>query len=71
MTKIECPSCKADGDKVIYMGIPVKLCMNENCNTVWGFWSFIMTWIPFNGYFTVYEGNYFVELFYWIFDNEK
>jgi len=61
----KCPECGCEADKVIYMGFPMKLCPNERCNTLWGFWS----WIPciwFNGWFMKYKGCYFDALIAWL-----
>lgn len=56
--------------KVIYAGFPMLLCENEDCNTVKGFWSFILDF-HFNGYFIGYEGNYFKGLYYFLFRGDE
>jgi hypothetical protein len=61
-----CPVCGAHGVKVLYMGIPMKFCMDESCALVWGFWSGLMRHLPFNGMFFIYEGNYFEALYWWL-----
>lgn len=64
----KCPACKAEATKVIYFGMPMYLCSEEYCNTVWGFWS----WIPamrFNGAFMEYAGSYWLALWTWLFKN--
>ena len=48
------------------MGMPMRLCLDDYCYTVWGFWS----WVPcvwFNGWFMKYEGWYVVALWHWLF----
>ncbi len=63
-----CPSCKSKGTKALYAGIPVKICTNDigECYLVWGFFSPLLTIIPFNGWFFTYEGNYFAALWEWL-----
>lgn len=63
----KCPTCGKPMLRVIYYGLPHYLCEDEYCNTVCGFWNNITVWLPFNGNFFVYEGNYFKGLFQWLF----
>lgn len=61
----ECPLCKDVQIKVIYAGFPFKLCCNEDCFNVTGFWS----WVPhiyFNGIFFPYVGSYWQNLYAWL-----
>ena len=51
--------------KVIYMGIPVRLCSNEMCSTVFGPWAWLMNLVPFNGWFFLYNGPYLKALWQW------
>lgn len=61
--EIKCPSCKKKATKVIYMGLPMRLCDDtENCSTLFGFWSFIVLITPFNGVFLTYTGSYWSAL---------
>ena len=63
---MKCPACGEDGSKVIYYGLPMKLCLA--CHTLWGWWSsFVASW-PYNGVMFHYEGSYIVGLWHWIFD---
>ena len=39
----------------------MKLCLNENCSTIWGFWSWIPT-LMFDGIFWGYSDSYFGAL---------
>ncbi|HDH51247.1 MAG TPA: hypothetical protein ENH31_00485 [Nitrospirae bacterium] len=71
VNKLRCPTCYWEGTKALYAGIPIKLCTNEECSTVWGFWSFLITLLPFNGWFFAYEGNYFIALWDWLFGREE
>ena len=62
----DCPRCSEESAKVIYMGFPMRLCSDDECNTLWGFWS----WVPlpwFNGCFLEYEGSYWAALWHWMF----
>lgn len=63
---MKCKSCKKRMVRVIYTGLPVWLCSDDECNTVDGFWSFIMDYIPFNGMFMTYKGSYWKALWHWI-----
>lgn len=63
---MNCPTCKSTSVKVIYMGIPVRLCWDEDCATVFGFWAWLMDLIPFNGYFMKYDGSYPAALWHWL-----
>lgn len=61
----KCNNCEGKLIKVIYAGLPMKLCENESCNSVYGFWSFVPE-LYFNGYFVAYEGSYFKALWFWL-----
>jgi len=51
--------------KVIYMGLPMSLCSDGNCNCLWGFWSIVpCCW--FNGCFMEYDGSYWEALWVWL-----
>lgn len=63
----ECPLCKKTGDTVIYLGFPMYLCSDDQCNAVWGFWCWVVE-IYFNGYFHVYYGSYCDALWEWLFE---
>ena len=67
----KCPACGSESVKVLYAGIPARLCVNEECRTLWGIFSIVITWLPFNGWFFFYEGNYFTALFHWLFGKGK
>ena len=64
-----CPSCQLSTKKVIYAGLPMKLCYN--CLTLFGFWSWVVESevLPFNGVFLQYEGSYLKALWHWATDN--
>lgn len=65
MTDIKCPECGGEASKIIYAGIPAKLCLSEDCIWLWGTLSILITFFPFNGVFFLYEGNYFIALVAW------
>ena len=68
LRKPRCPRCDCEAHKVIYLGLPMKLCSDEPCRCLWGFWS----WVPvlwFNGGFMEYEGSYWPALWHWLFGN--
>lgn len=62
-----CPSCGAKGFKVIYLGLPMKLCSDESCSCLWGFFS-SAAFLSHNGFFLPYEGSYLIALYHWLFD---
>lgn len=66
-----CPLCESDYVKVIYYGMPMRLCEKETCSCLFGFWSFIADHLPFNGFLYVYEGRYLPALWRWLVDGEQ
>ena len=65
-----CPACHLPSKKVIYAGLPMRLCYN--CLTLFGFWSWVVereALLPFNGVFMQYEGSYLVALWHWATDD--
>lgn len=65
--KNACPHCGKEGWYVIYYGLPSKLCADEVCGAHWGFWARMTYWLPFNGFFFVYEkGQYWRSLKQWL-----
>lgn len=65
-----CPLCKSGPIKVIYYGLPVLLCENENCSCMFGFWSYVTDMFPFTGVMMGYEGSYWPALWHWLFGGE-
>jgi hypothetical protein len=62
--------------KVIYMGIPFRAILKDDEVTGVGPIAWIMDklfqlGLPFDGWVHVYEGNYFVALYHWLFDEEE
>lgn len=67
-----CPKCRTqvDVEKVMYMGFPMYLCDDPECDyCVFGFWSWILEYVPFNGMFFFYQGSYLSGLWHWLFKN--
>lgn len=53
MRRRGCPRCNSTGWRVLYAGIPLRLCPDPDCCCVWGFWSWLFFLLPFNGMFFV------------------
>jgi hypothetical protein len=75
-----CPTCEQPAAKVIAAGMPMKLCQNENCNTVFGepFCSiYIYCVAPIEGMFNdefaflIYEGSYLKALWDWFMTEDE
>lgn len=80
-----CEDCKEELARVIYMGLPMKMCFDDKDQHempyILGFWSFIFFMkipftdidisIPCNGVFTEYSGPYWLGLLNWIFQWEE
>lgn len=65
----QCPRCGSSYIKVIYYGLPHRLCEDHQCNTLFGFWSDLTEKFPFNGFFLAYSGSYWPALLKWLFGN--
>jgi hypothetical protein len=63
---ISCPRCDRSADKVIYYGLPMRLCESEYCACLFGRWAWIALLLPFNGLFFVYRCSYPVALWIWL-----
>ena len=60
-----CDICGEFNHKMIYMGAPMKICANDDCRNLSGFWS----WIPlihFDGHIMIYTGDYLGALKDWL-----
>jgi hypothetical protein len=64
--EIRCPLCGDEVLDVVYMFLPHKLCCNEECNCLFGFWENITKHFPFDGFFVAYEHSYLRALFTYI-----
>lgn len=65
-----CPLCGKEPYKIIYYGMPTYFCKNEDCNCLYGFWSFIYDRLPFNGMLYIYDDRYLKALYRWLFGIE-
>ncbi|MFN3200015.1 MAG: hypothetical protein ACE366_16585 [Bradymonadia bacterium] len=70
MTTDQCPSCGAHQHRVVYYGLPHRLCSNEQCSRLDG-WPCVLTeHLPFTGrllvYVSPYVRNYWRALWSWL-----
>lgn len=63
-----CPLCGAPPDKLMYLGLPMKLCSDERCSCLWGFWSFVAVHCQLNdgGWMFVTYDRYWPALWAWL-----
>ena len=66
-----CPICGADSQKVIYVGLPMRLCVNGECNGLFGVFASVAGWLPIatdDGEFAfmAYDGWYVIALWRWL-----
>lgn len=66
-----CPGCGGRADKVIYLGLPMRLCSDvDGCACLSGFWSFVAFAFPIHDgehfAFMVYDGSYWSALRVWL-----
>lgn len=63
---LTCPGCKGEAWRVIYYGLPHRLCADEDCARIWGWASWLTAWLPFNGLLLRYRGGYWSALWRWL-----
>jgi hypothetical protein len=63
-----CPVCGERMSKVIYAGLPGKIC--GSCTIFMGMASYAAM-AAFTGHMMVYEGSYWVALWHWLFDDKE
>lgn len=62
----KCPRCGSGSLKVIYAGLPGRICTREQaCSTMWGMASWA-AFLFFNGVLLVYSGSYWTALWHWL-----
>ena len=68
---MKCPVCGSEANKILLGVFPMKMCSNEECGCVWGFWSTVGPWLydhlgPKNGgwLFMTYIGGYWKALWH-------
>lgn len=77
-----CPLCKKrSGVRVMAFALPMKFCLNMNCNCLWGEpFATIYTLVvsPIEGFFNegfsflpYKKGEYFKTLWHWLFHNHE
>lgn len=58
-----CPLCgNGYSAKVMYAGLPARLCGDDSCNCLFGGLSWLIIYLPFNGVFMVYKDSYWKAL---------
>jgi hypothetical protein len=67
-----CPICDGETHKVIYMGLPGRLCFDGGCCCLTGLAAYAPpvaseTWDGPMFAFMIYDGSYWVALFRWLF----
>jgi len=65
---VKCPLCSTESVKVVYYGLPHRLCGNDECNYLWGWFDWLTTRLPFNGVMMTYEAGYWRALWAWLTD---
>ena len=63
---MKCKRCSGETCRIIYMGLPGRMCVNDECASVWGMASWAMS-IWFNGYVAIYEGAFLPNWWHWMF----
>jgi len=53
-----CPYCHADSTPVLYMGLPMRVCVNPEFHHVFSGFAWIMDYVPFNGAFMNAQDGY-------------
>ena len=74
MTTHTCPNCTTAGHRVLYYGLPMFFCGNGRCATLFGFWAWVVEWVPNNTdddgepvfAFMAYTGSYWSALWHWL-----
>lgn len=67
----ECPVCKEQQHKVMYMGLPGRLCKDAECSTMTGAASFIAAYLFFDGVVFFYIGSYWRALWSFLVDDDR
>ena len=73
MSERACPLCGGPTMKVIYVGLPGRLCEDERCCCLDGLAAYAPpvateTWSGPMFAFMAYEGSYWLALFRWLFN---
>lgn len=66
-----CPHCGATWRRCIYMGLPLRMCVNDGCNTIVGAGAWLCCVIPITTdgefAFMAYQGGYLRALWHWLY----
>lgn len=69
---MHCEYCGSETTKVIYFGLPGRLCENAECSLLTGLAAWVPRWLsvacagPDGFAFMAYEGGYWPALWYWL-----
>lgn len=61
-----CPLCGGAAERVLYAGLPARLCAADRCRCLFGGAAWLIGRLPFNGMFMVFEGSYLRALWAWV-----
>ena len=67
-----CPHCGAGWRRCVYLGLPLRMCVNGGCNTLMGVGAWLCDVIPITTEdgefaFMAYEGGYLKALWHWVY----
>jgi hypothetical protein len=67
-----CPHCGAGWQRCIYMGLPLRMCVNGRCNTLVGAGAWLCNMVPITTVdgefaFMAYDGAYLKALWHWLY----
>lgn len=63
---MNCPLCSSESSKVMYAGLPMRMCTKSDCMCCFGGMAWVMEWIHFNGVFVYYTGSYWKALWHFL-----
>lgn len=69
MAETACTMCNSPTSRVIYCGLPMRLCDDRHCNGIYGWWQWVVGMIPepSDGFtFVRFEGPYLAALWHWL-----
>ena len=71
-----CPQCGARWRPCIYMGLPLRMCVNGGCNTRVGAGAWLCRLLPITTdegeiAFMAYEGGYLKALWHWLYNGPE
>jgi len=66
-----CPSCAGAAERVIFLGLPMKLCPAPDCSTLWGAWSWAAALFPISSdgtfaFMAYRDSGYLAALWHWL-----